>query len=154
MDLQGLWQNLASEFIAWLLLPSAGGSAVVVALLRYKNPRLAAVVLYGLASGALVAVIWFAFIAIVILSKQQPQTTLENVETNIKTWIDTLSLTSKKELDRESHFSYNVTLPNNITVSVNRTKMWDRYITFATRWVVPSVYQLMLEKLSTEQARG
>ena len=120
-----LLQNLVSEFLGWLLLPSisAGGLAGLVALLKAKYPRLAAVILYRLATGASVMVILVAAKGYSLLSKQPPQTTPETVDTSIKTWIDNARLKIQRKNGPGSYFVFVITLPNGIEVDVTRRKV-------------------------------
>jgi hypothetical protein len=153
MGLDWLWQGVVGNLVAAVLI-LAGGT--MLAYLRAKNPRWFGVILYGLVGSSLVAVIWIAFIGIIILSKQPTQTTLENVEPYIRAWMDRFSLTVQKEVDQSSHFSYRVIIPQNINVSLKRTKAHDRYITIETGVNISpedQPIQSIIAKLSEEQSR-
>jgi hypothetical protein len=148
MGLEWLWQGVVSSWVA-AALACAGGA--VLGYLYHRRHSWATSILYGLAGSASIAVLLWTFTGNVPLFKQQPQTTIKNVETNVRTWIDKFGLTVQREINPEAHFVFTVTLPNNIKVSVRRPKELDRYIIFQSRLNISSEDQLILKNLSKEQ---
>lgn len=82
MELEWLWQGVVGDLLAAALI---GVGGAVLAYLQNRNSRLATPILYGLGGSTSIAVILFAFTGFITLPKQAPQTTLETVETNIRT---------------------------------------------------------------------
>jgi hypothetical protein len=149
MDLEWLWQGLVTELVG---LVAAAVGAVVVAYLKARGSRWAAPIMYGLGGFALIAVSLFAFAGVRTFSKQELQMTPNTVEMNIRTWLDTFRLAVQREKDPQSYFTLRVTLPNQIPVTIRRTKELDRYILFETYTDVSRKHYNILEKLSKEQS--
>jgi hypothetical protein len=66
----------------------AAGVAGLIAYLKSKQSSWANPGLYGLSAFAAVLVISYVFVGHALLSKEQPLTTAENVENNIRVWAD------------------------------------------------------------------
>jgi hypothetical protein len=108
--LTGVLQGIFGSILYDLLL--AGMVAALLAYLKAKKERLAGPALYGLVGFTMVMVIAIALTGHALLSKETPQTTLENVEANIKTWAETFSLGIQKQTDINFTFIYAISLPS------------------------------------------
>lgn len=84
-----LWQAIVANWI-WELLVVATG--VLIGWLRHRNVSWLPVVFYGFAGSVLMSVLVFTFLERAILTRQQPETTPENVEKNVRVWSDAFQL--------------------------------------------------------------
>jgi hypothetical protein len=84
--LQGIFAHLLYD----LLL--AVGVGALITYLKSTQSRWANPALYGLSAFAAVLVISYVFVGHALLSKEEPQTTGENVEKNIRAWADVFQL--------------------------------------------------------------
>jgi hypothetical protein len=98
-----IWQNLLSSVI-WEILLIIGGAAGL-AYLRAKWPQWAAPVLYAVGGAACIAVVLFTATGHSILSHQQPETTIDNVEANVKVCLDNFDYSIRKGNDPDSFFT-------------------------------------------------
>lgn len=81
MQLDWLWHAIVANWIRELLVLATG---VVFAYLRRKNVSWLPVLSVGFFGSVLMSVAIYAFLGRPLLSRQQPETTPENVEQNIK----------------------------------------------------------------------
>lgn len=58
--------------------------------------------------------------------------TIENIQSNVRHWLDTFHLASQELADSASYFVYAVTLADGRRVRLERTKEYDKYITFTS----------------------
>ena len=87
--------------------------------------------MYGLAGMACVGIVWFTVTGRALLSKEQPQTTIDNVEANIRAWADSFSYTITKENPSPNqYFLYLIVLHSGGVVFVSRNKDKGRYLKF------------------------
>jgi hypothetical protein len=80
----------------------------------------------------------------------RPQITPENVETHIRSWLDTFELSAKKVQGPAFIFGYEVG-PQSLPVLVVREKRFERYITIQAVLRVSPEHQAMMTKLTKEQ---
>jgi hypothetical protein len=117
--MEWLWQGVLSDWFA------AAGIALGVLILGYLKanyPKWASVVLYGLACLFLLTVSLWAFRSMAALPKEAtPQVTVQNVETNIKAWLDHFRLDWRERTLQDSYFAYLVTLKDDSEISVHRS---------------------------------
>jgi Uncharacterized conserved protein (DUF2299) len=138
--------------LLWELL-LALGMAGLIAYLKATKDKWAGPVLYGLSGFVLVFILGFTLTGHAPLSKEQPQTTSENVETNIKTWVDEFALGILKQSDPDAIFEYMVTLHNGTFVRITRTKEKDTYLTFSERLTVSPADKAVLTSLPVEEQK-
>lgn len=144
-DWNWLWQAATWD---WVLVPLGG---ILLAYLRRKNPNWAGVFIYGLGGSAFIALIIFALMGRPILSKPKPQTTPDNVESNIKTWADDLSLVVQKQMDNNFSFVVGIGLPSGRMVQVGRSKQRDRYLQFQGNMPLGPEHLDFLKKITPSQ---
>ncbi len=155
------WKELRGHLLGhavWTVIALAVGTGV--ALLKVYWPNIASPVLYGLASVTCFAIISFTITGRAVFSKQRPQTTPENLETNIRVWLDNFGLASQKQTNDAACFLIAVTMKNGNPVAIFRPKMGDRYISFQSRVTVSPEHQAPMnamprpvqEKVSREVA--
>jgi hypothetical protein len=82
-----------------------------------------------------------------------PQITPENVETNIRTWLDAFGLSVKKipNPDPNVYFGLEVMLRSGTPVIVTRAKPFERYVTLQSALVVSPEHKAPLGKLTEPQ---
>jgi hypothetical protein len=146
-----LLQSLVSR-VVWEMALIVGGAAVL-AYLREKVPQKSSQVLYGLVGATMLSVLLFTFTGRAVLSKDRPETAVDNVEQNIRTWLDTFKLGEQKQSHDASYFTYAVTLGNGNHVIVARTKGRDHYITFTASVTVSPEHASLLAKMDTNEAQ-
>jgi hypothetical protein len=149
MDLDGLVQGVVSNAVWWTVVLVGGA---VLAVLRAKWPRYAGPVLYGLLGIASLAIIGFAILGHSLLSREQPQTTPENVEANIRAWADSFVVGVTKAPVKEAHFALVITLHNGNPVVVARTKDRPNWLALQSTLTLSPEHQAAMAKLSKAQA--
>lgn len=147
--LEWLWQGLALWVIT-LLLATLG--SFMMAYLKATGSRLVSPILYGLATFALTLFIILVLRGMAALPRPQQEITPENVESNIRNWLDTFRLAAKKESNPEAYFIFVVTAPNGNPIVVTRTKALDRYITYQATLTVSPQHLEILDKLPEDQS--
>lgn len=113
----GLLQNLLANWL-YELLVIVGGFGVGWA--RAKNYAWATPAMYGLVSAAMILIILIGVRAWNILPTPASQITPENLESNVRKWLDTFSISSRKGQDLNCYFVFLVTLRNGNRVIVCR----------------------------------
>jgi hypothetical protein len=144
-DWNWLWQAATWD---WVLVPLGG---ILLAYLRKKNPNWAGVLIYGLGGSAFIALIIFALMGRPMLSRPKPQTTTDNVEANIKTWADDLSLSVQKQTDNNFSFVVGIGLPSGRMVQVGKPKQRDRYLQFQGNMALGPEHLAFLKKMTLPQ---
>lgn len=125
--LYGILQGIFGSVLYELLL--AGVVAALLAYLKAKRESLAGPALYGLAGFTMVMVIAFTIVGHAVWSKQQPETTTENIEANIHAWSDAFGLSiTKEQPGPDQVFSYLIGLHSGRPVYVNQSKARDHYL--------------------------
>ena len=144
-------QGLATQ-IVWGLLVLAGG--IVIAYLKRTASEWFAPAVYGLAASAIIAIGLYAFMRLISLpGRPTPQITAENVEQNIRAWLDEFSLSSRKLDEPAATFALLITLSNGDLIEVARPKgQYARYIVFRTTIVVDPKIGDMIKQLTPDQA--
>lgn len=84
--------------------------------------------LWGLIGSALIAVIVAAFEIWRRLPKPTPEVTPENVEANIRAWLDSFRLSVKREDNPIALFTLVATPDNGMPIVIWRPKALDRYV--------------------------
>jgi len=143
-----LLQALVSNLVWELLIVGAG---VGMAILRKRESKWVAPVLYGVVTVACLAVIWFTFTGRSLLSKHQPAVTPENIEANIKTWADNLAMALERTNIPESHFAYVARLHGGDPVEIFRGNEKPAYLQLRTTLVFSPEHQAIWSKLSKHQ---
>lgn len=149
MGWKSFFQGLAANIISAILILGVGA---VLTILQATHSRWAEPSLYGMAGICLMAIIIFAFTGRPILSKKQPQTTVHNVESNIRAWIDYFGLGVQKLAEPESYFALLVTLRNGLGIFVARMKARDRYIVFGCNIEISPEHRNVLARLPKEKS--
>ena len=125
----------------------------MLAILRKRESRWFKPLLAGLAGCALLSIIVLPFAVLPRLPKPAPDITPNNVEANIKTWIDTFGWGQKKIDEDLAYFTIEVTLHDDTHVRVARLKKFDRYIAMQAGVSLGPEEQAKLDKLSKEEAQ-
>ena len=125
---------------------------VIAALIKSRFPRLGTLILYGVGVCALLIVIFGTFRFIDTLPPKVPQVTLDNVEENIRTWLDHFELGTRKTSMAGAIFTFEVTLKNGVPIVVTRLKEFDAYITLQTHITLSPDHKTLLDQLKSEQA--
>jgi hypothetical protein len=141
---QGLAQNLLSTIIV------LGGGALL-AILQATHSHWTGPVLYGFLGASAVAVLMYALTGRPILSRKQPETTIANVETNIRVWLDYFGLAVKKENDPNFHFALVVTCRSAIPIMIGRPKTHEHSLIMGSNLAVSKEHQDVLASLSKEK---
>lgn len=125
---EGLPKSLFHRLI-WLALAGIGA-----ALLPYFQSHVAqttTTALYILVAVTCVLLIQFALTGTPLLSRLRPETTPENVEANIRVWLDNFGMTVRKEATPNAHFELTVYFQAGRNIAIRRFKDSDRYINLA-----------------------
>jgi hypothetical protein len=148
MGWKSFWQGLITNVVSTVLILGAGA---LLTILAATNSKWAKPTLYGLAGIALMAGIVFVFTGRAILSKKQPQTTIDNVETNIRAWSDYFGLgiqkVSEAEAQAQSHFCILVRCRSGVQIIVMRSKSHDRYLAFVSNLDIAEEHRNVLAQL-------
>jgi hypothetical protein len=136
-----LWDFVLASMVAALLI-----------WLKKKKEAWATPVLYGLVGFAAVFVLAFTLVGRSLISNRGPETTPENIESNIKDWADNLSLGIQREKNDNSYFTFVLSVPpGNRSVYVQRYKETKKYLTFHSEVVIGPDVQEIINKLSPSQ---
>jgi len=149
MGWKSFFQGLAANIVSAILILGAGA---VLTILQATHSRWAEPTLYGMAGICLMAIIIFAFTGRPILSKKQPQTTVENVESNIRAWLDYFGLGVQKRVEPEAHFAFLVTCRSGIGLFVARPKARDHYVVFGSNIELAAEHRDVLAHLPKEKS--
>ena len=144
------WQGIVSNMF-WVALTVIIG--IIWGWLRHKNVSWLPVLAYGLAGCAFTAVIIYTMIGRSLLSTQQPQTTPENVEANLRAWSDDARLgVTRAPTAQGMYFALAVTLQNGNKIIVGRANERPNDIQVQSALVLAPEQQAALAKLTKEQA--
>lgn len=146
---RSFWQGLAQNLLSAVIV--LGGGALI-AILQATHSHWTGPVLYGCAGSASLAILIFALTGRPILSKKQPQTTVDNVETNVRAWLDYFGLGVQKRTEAEALFAFLVTCRSGMGLYVARMKARDRYIAFGSNIEVSAEHREVLAKLPKEKS--
>lgn len=149
MGWKSFWQGIFQNLVATVIV--IGGGAVL-AVLRATHSYWAEPALYGFLAMTALAVLIFALTGRPLLSKKLPQTTVDNVEDNIRTWLDYFGLGVKKVVDPETHFLFLVTPRSGLGMYIARFKSRDRYIAFGANIDIAPEHQVILKALPKEKS--
>ena len=149
MDWNGVLQGLFSNLVWWIIIVVGGG---LLALLKVKWPRIAGPALYGLLGVACLATVCFVAVGRPLLSKEQPQTTTENVDANIRAWADSLGMGVTRFQLPDAYFALGITLKNGNQVVIGRVKERPSYLEIQSSLILSPEHQAILSKLTKEQA--
>ena len=145
-----LWQAIIANWI-WELLVLASG--VTIAWLRHKNVSWLPVLFYGFAGCVLMSVMIYTFLGRAILSRQQPETTSENVEKNIRAWADAFQLgVTKLQPDPNGDFGLAIALKGGNSLEIHKLKQSPAYLQIQSQLVLSPEHQKTLAKLTEEQS--
>jgi hypothetical protein len=149
-----LWQFLASQAL-WEILLMIGVGALI-ARAKSKWPTIAPSILYGVAGATLVGVILFTLTGRGILTPPPQKITPENVEENIRTWVNEVGLSVKVLADTQSPpgsiFTVEARFDNGDPVYITRLKSQDVWLVIHSTLTVSSPHADMLGKLTPEKA--
>ncbi len=143
-----LLQAIIANWV-WELLVIAAG--LMFGWLRHKNVSWLPVLFYGLTASTCMAVLIYTFIGRAIISRSQPETTAENIESNVKVWADAFGVGIQKQADPGFSFIFALHLRNGRVVLIGRPKERDHFLTLQSTLVLGSDQQTVVDKLSKEQ---
>src|SRR5579863_1846234 len=125
MDWNWLWQGLVANAVYAVLLILGG---IVLAVLKKTRPNWAGPALYGLSGCALVAVLIFTVTGHAVFSRQQPETTPQNVEQNLRAWADSFQLgVTKMPPQTDVDFGLAISLKSGNPVEIRQLKQIPSY---------------------------
>jgi hypothetical protein len=122
---EGLPKSLFHRLI-WVVL--AGIGAALLSYFRSHVAQTTTTALYILVAVSCVLLIQFALTGKALLSRLRPETTPENVEANIRVWLDNFRMTFRKEATPNAHFELTVYFQPGRNIGIRRFKDSDRYI--------------------------
>ena len=142
-----LWQGFISNGLWWLAVLLVG---IAVAYIRKKYAGWAPPILYGLGAFLLTAGIMLSIAAWSALPTRQPQITPDNVETNIRAWLDAFSLATKRLPDQPQNvvFLFEVRPKPDMPILVARTRPLDRYLVIQANIDISPLHKALIEKLT------
>lgn len=149
MDWSSIWHGIVSNAIYGFVILGGG---LVLALLKKKGSAWFAPALYGLIGCGLVAVVVIAFVVLTRIPKPPPDITSENVEANIRTWLDSFGWSTKRVDDPLATFALVATLDNGTPIEIARPKAADHYISLASALVFTPEQKEQLDKISKAEA--
>jgi hypothetical protein len=147
--LGAVWQGIVGNFF-WAIL--ALGAAVTFGWLRKKQSPWLPVALWGLAGLALMLGCIVAVKGIAAIPEKRTKITADNVEKNLKMWLDDFHLSSRTAPNNNgqaAYFVYVVTFANGDNVLVSRTKDFPEYIVINGGYALTPDDQSKLSKLDT-----
>ncbi len=145
-----LWQNLFSTFVAELLLVIGG--AAILGYVKTKLPEHAPTIAYVAFGATCVAILLFTFTGRPIFSKAPREITPENVEENMKLWVEHLGMNIGPANEPDSYFAHTLSLPSNVQpVEVFRGKEKSGYLQFKAVIKVSAENQGEFAKMSQSQ---
>lgn len=107
---------------------------------KMKAHRLLSPFLYALAASALMAILLFAVNAQrSFVSDQSSKTSIDNVESRLRGWLDSFGLTVQKRNDTTAteFFRYGIVMTNGDRIDITRLRERDRYIVLYSHIVFP-----------------
>ena len=147
--LYGALQAIFGSLVWDLVLASL--VAAVITYLRKTQSTWATPLLYFVLSFMGVFVIAFTLTGKALLLRERPQTTPENVESNIKAWADKFSLGIQKGTDNKFSFVYSIALPSGRMVLVGRPKEREGYLQFQGNMQLSPEHEAAVKKISSAQ---
>jgi len=149
MDWKAVWQGLLSNLLSACII---AGGGILLAYLAATHSRWAAPLLYGLGGATIVSLLIFSLTGRPPFSRKLPQTTVENIEANIRAWLDYFGLGVQKNTDPEAHFVFLVTCRSGMGLYVARFKSRDRYIAFGSNIEISAEHREILAALPKEKS--
>jgi hypothetical protein len=150
MALNWFWQGLLVNWLFSVIVLASGGAMF---WLKLRQSRWSPPILYGLAASALTALTLYAISVQHHFSVEQAsQTTTDNVESRVRSWLDDFRLTVARSTNSSTdYWRYTVHMPNTNNIEVARLKERDSYVTiFATIYLAPAdVAKIPKDKLDT-----
>ena len=133
MDINWLWQGLATNWLFAVLVFATGGAVVIA---RIKQWRWTSPIIYGLGASTLMAILLYAVNSQHELAAAQAmRTTSGNIQERVRTWIDSFKLQNQNATgaDPNDLFRYIVTMRNGDRITVLHSKRRETYLVIATR---------------------
>jgi hypothetical protein len=149
MDWSSLGHNLLANGI-WALLVIGGGLAF--GYLRARHADKVPIALYAILGATCVAILIFTFTGRGLFVTKPPAVTPENIEENVKSWVEHLGMNIGPANEPDSYFAYMLSLPNSAQpVEVFRLmKEKPGYLQFKAVVQVAGEHQLAFSKMSPE----
>lgn len=147
-----LWQGIISNGIYALLILGGG---FVLAWLKIKWPSYAVPAMYAFVGTACIAVILFTFTGRGLFAKHPLEITPENLEENVRKWVDGAGQGIAKMPPAMTHdldFGIVVTLNSGNQIQVFHGKDKSGFLQMQTPLVLSPEHLAMLSRLSKEQA--
>lgn len=141
------WQGLLTNWLSALITLGVG---LMLAYFKKKGSRWVTPILLGLFGMALICIILWAFMAITKLQQEPEPITQENIERNIRTWLDNFAFSTRKEDDPQAFFRLIATTQTNRPITITRLKSLDRYVIVATALTLSPQHKAVFDKLSQE----
>jgi hypothetical protein len=148
MDWNSIWTGIVSNLFYGLLLLGGG---TLIAYLRKKQSSWFVPAFWGLGASALILVCIWAWKGIHSFPERRALITSENVEANIKTWLDEFQVSTKNSPNPSEDFGLVATLMNGDPIAIVRLKDHDRYIVFQTTLTISPEHLAMIDKMDSNQ---
>ena len=102
MDWNWIWEGPVSRLIYDTLVLATGGGMF---FLRMRQSRWSSPILYGLSASTLAALLLYAVgVHHAFVVSQDEQTTMDNVQERVRSWIDNFGLTSRSNPGNDRYF--------------------------------------------------
>jgi hypothetical protein len=126
LDFNSIFDNLLASAIAKVVgvLVTGGG----LAWLRARKEKLAGPAIYAVIGIACASFVIFSWTGRSVLSQDTPETTAENIQTNVRQWADDVELGIRKLDDANYKWIVTITLRNGKFVDVGQPAKHSSYL--------------------------
>jgi hypothetical protein len=127
MDWNGIWSGVLSNILYGLLIVGGG---VMFAYLKKKQSQWLPMFTWGLGGAALILACILMWKGLMAIPEKHVSITPQNVEANIRTWLDDFHLSTKSDSNPAAHFVLLATLSNGDGVYIVRLHDLEHYLVF------------------------
>ena len=131
------------------------GGAAAFGYIKRRWPDFAPTLAYGSLGVIVVAILLFTFTGRGLFTKSiPPAVTVDNVEQNLKKWVEDLGMMIGPAGEPDTYFAHTVSSPNGIPLEIFRSsKEKSGYLQMKTIITVAPEHQVALAKMSTDQVQ-
>lgn len=147
--LNWLLQGLVSNWISAVIMLAVGA---LVTYLKKKSSAWLGPTMWGLGGCVLAGLVLICFWGVSSIPKNRPpDVTTDNIEKNVRTWLDDFGLSTKKEDDPATYFKLTATMPSGDPVTIARLKTHDSYVAVEALISISPEHKTVLDKLSPQE---